>query len=369
MRLGLFMMPLHPPQRDYGQMLREDLEAVVLADEVGFDDVWIGEHFTTVTEPVTSPLIFMANAIPLTERIRFGTGVINLPQQHPAAVAGFAAMFDHLSGGRFALGIGPGGLPSDFELFGLEDAGQRAEMMRESIEMILEIWTTDPPYDIRGKYWRCRHSERYVPELGLGVLPKPLQKPHPPIAMSAMSPFSGSVREAAKRGWIALTANFIPADSAASHWKRFVEGSEEAGIAPDGERWHLARTILVTETDAEAQRYLASDSCAARFYFHYLATQMKMAGFAQIMKGLNREMPDEALTVDWAIDNIMIAGSPDTVAGRLLALRERIGPFGTIVLAGLDWDRPELWQRSMTLMAEEVMPRIHRTLGPAAAAE
>ena len=64
-----------------------------------------------MTEPITSPLMFMAKAIPLTERVRLCTGVLNLPQQHPAVVAGFAAMFDHLAEGRFVMGIGPGGLP------------------------------------------------------------------------------------------------------------------------------------------------------------------------------------------------------------------------------------------------------------------
>jgi alkanesulfonate monooxygenase SsuD/methylene tetrahydromethanopterin reductase-like flavin-dependent oxidoreductase (luciferase family) len=77
MRLGLFMMPLHPPTRDYHQMLEEDLEAVVLADRLGFDDVWIGEHFSSMTEPITSPLTFMAKAIPLTSRVRLCTGVLN----------------------------------------------------------------------------------------------------------------------------------------------------------------------------------------------------------------------------------------------------------------------------------------------------
>jgi hypothetical protein len=80
MRLGLFMMPLHPPTRDYHAMLEEDLEAVVHADAVGFDDVWVGEHFSSMTEPITSPLMFLAKAIPLTKRIRLCTGVLNLPQ-------------------------------------------------------------------------------------------------------------------------------------------------------------------------------------------------------------------------------------------------------------------------------------------------
>ena len=96
-----------------------------------------------------------------------------------------------------------------------------------------------------------------------------------------------------------------------------------------------------------------------RYYFYYLSTLMKKAGVAQIMKGLD-EFDDAQLTVDWAIEHIVIAGSPATVAEKLLAVREQVGPFGTMVLTGLDWDDKALWKRSMALMAEEVMPRLRQ---------
>ena len=368
MRLGLFMMPLHPPTRDYHEMLEEDLEAVIHADRLGFDDVWIGEHFSSMTEPITSPLMFMAKAIPLTERVRLCTGVLNLPQQHPAVVAGFAAMFDHLAKGRFVMGIGPGGLPSDFELFHLDDAMARGKMTLESIDIILKIWTGEPPYVIEGEFWQIRQDEWYWPEFGLGFMPKPYQQPHPPIAVAGMSPYPFFVKEAARRGWMAISANFIPAASVATHWQRFSEGCAEAGVAPDGERWHVARTVLVTETDAEAAAYLSRSDCAVRYYFHYLSSLMKKAGFAQIMKGLE-QFDDDQLTVDWAIDHIAIAGSPRTVTEKLLAVREQVGPFGTLVLTGLDWDDKALWKRSMELAANEVMPALRRELGTAIAAK
>jgi alkanesulfonate monooxygenase SsuD/methylene tetrahydromethanopterin reductase-like flavin-dependent oxidoreductase (luciferase family) len=95
---------------------------------------------------------------------------------------------------------------------------------------------------------------------------------------------------------------------------------------------------------------------------------MKKAGFSQIMKGLE-QFDDDKLTVDWAIDNIVIAGSPRTVTEELLKVREQIGPFGTIVLTGLDWDDPALWKRSMALMASEVMPALRQATGAAIAAK
>src|SRR5579875_1201603 len=131
MQLGLFMMPLHDPSRDYSAVLREDREAVLLAEQLGFAEAWVGEHYAAATEPITDPLQFMATLIPETKSIKFGTGVLNLPQHHPAQVAGNVALFDHLSDGRYIMGVGPGGLGSDFELFQTFDKN-RSEMMVEA---------------------------------------------------------------------------------------------------------------------------------------------------------------------------------------------------------------------------------------------
>ena len=113
-KLGMFTMPFHHPARDYATILEEDQAAVVLADRLGFTEAFVGEHFSSWSERITSPLIFLATLIPRTTQIRFGTGVINLPQLHPATVAAHAAMFDQLCRGRFIMGIGPGGLVSEW---------------------------------------------------------------------------------------------------------------------------------------------------------------------------------------------------------------------------------------------------------------
>ena len=331
MRLGLFMMPLHPPTRDYHAMLEEDFEAVLHADALGFDDVWIGEHFSSTTEPITAPMMFMASLIRLTKQIKFCTGVINMPPHHPALVAAEAAMFDHMSRGRFVLGIGPARSPAMRRCSTMRTP-KTARRRPSSGSTILKIWSQDPPYHLNGKYWDIVVEKNVVERLGFGYLAKPYQKPHPPIALSIMSPFR-SREGGARRGWMAISANFIPAYSVASHWKRYLEGCAEAKRTPTTE-WRVCRNILVADTDEEAKAYLARPDCAVRYYFYYLSSLMKRAGFAQIMKGLT-EFPDEHLTVDWAIDNIVIAGSPATVAEKLLAVRQEVGPFGAIVLTEL----------------------------------
>jgi alkanesulfonate monooxygenase SsuD/methylene tetrahydromethanopterin reductase-like flavin-dependent oxidoreductase (luciferase family) len=114
MRLGIFMMPVHPPTRSFTDTLAEDEEKALYADQLGFDEMWLGEHFSASTEPIPSPLMFMAGLVPRTKNMTFGTGVICLPNHDPVKVAAEVAQFDHMSRGRFMLGVGPGGLLSDF---------------------------------------------------------------------------------------------------------------------------------------------------------------------------------------------------------------------------------------------------------------
>jgi len=138
-KLGMFTMPFHHPSRDYATLLEEDQEAVILADRLGFTEAFVGEHFSSWSERITSPLIFLASVINRTRQIRLGTGVINMPQMHPAMVAAHVAMFDQLCRGRFIMGIGPGGLVSDLELFDVGQAELRPQMMLESIDTVLQL--------------------------------------------------------------------------------------------------------------------------------------------------------------------------------------------------------------------------------------
>ncbi len=125
--------------------------------------------------------------------------MICLPNHHPAIVAGEVAMLDHLSNGRLNFGIGPGGLASDMELFDNLDADIRNERMAESIATIKQIWSQNAPYDIPGKHWPIKVKDTCIPELSVGEMAKPLQQPHPPIGLSAMSPASGSIMHAASQ--------------------------------------------------------------------------------------------------------------------------------------------------------------------------
>jgi alkanesulfonate monooxygenase SsuD/methylene tetrahydromethanopterin reductase-like flavin-dependent oxidoreductase (luciferase family) len=357
LKLGTFAMPLHPASRPLADVMKENADKIILADQLGFDEAWIGEHFSCVTEPIVSPMMFLASLISQTKSIKFATGVIALPNHHPAIVAGEAAQFDHMSKGRFILGVGPGGLASDMELFGNLDANIRNERMAESISTILKIWASDPPYDIPGKHWPIKVADMLIPELGVGYMAKPYQKPHPPIALSSMSPDSGSVSYAAKLGWIPVTANFTPESTVIGHWKKYVEGCEAAGRKPTGKDWTVARNILIGESDAQAEDWLLDRKGSNYFYFDYLWKVLKRADYTIVAKP-DINMKDEDVTVEDIIKASVIYGSSKTVAKKINGLRERSGPFGTLLMAALDGTGENLERErlSMRRLAEEVRP-------------
>jgi len=368
MHLGFFSMPLHRPGKPWGQALAEDREAVILADRLGFTEAWIGEHFTTKVEQIPSPLIFLATLIEATRNIRLGTGVVNLPHHHPVALAGEAALFDQLSGGRLMLGIGPGGLVSDAEMFGHEDLAERNRMLMDGIDIVLSLWRDEPPYRIDSPYWPLKLDEAVWPRHGLGLMPKPLQQPHPPIAMALVSPNSSSARAVARRGWIPISANFIPAADAATHWPLYAAEREAMGQRPDPSIWRVARNILVTESDSQAADILADPDGVFAFYFRYLRSLRQLPELADKHDAPVAEL-NALLDVPGAVAEMVIAGTAETVLAKLCALRETVGDFGTLLLAGHDWEDAALNRASMRRLAEDVMPRFTRHMTGLRAAE
>src|SRR5215213_9694037 len=163
MRLGYFTMPVHPIDRPWAETLQEDREAIILADKLGFHDAFMGEHLTDKAENITNSMIFNASLISDTKQIKLATGTSNLSHMHPVLVAQHAAMFDHLSKGRFIFGVRPGALTSDAEALGV----------------IMAIWEREPPYDIDfpDNRYKVSTSRTQALDIGVGFLGKPYQQP------------------------------------------------------------------------------------------------------------------------------------------------------------------------------------------------
>ena len=354
MKLGFFTMPMHPIGKDWQQSLREDREAFILADELGFTEGYVGEHATDPEENITSSTLFLATLVDATKRMKLGTGTLNLPNHHPAAVAGNIAMLDHLLGGRFILGISPGALPSDAEVFGNMDMARPA-MFLEAINQLLQIWSSKPPYNIKGEFWNISTERTYMPETGMGTVPQPLQRPHPPIVVTAVAPFSQGITEAAARGWDPISANFLLPLWVKSHWGKYVEGCARANRVADPANWRVAKTVFVAQDDATAKAYATGADGPYYYYYRSLFSKLKRRGALGVFK-TDPKMSDDAVTLEQVIDKLVIHGSPAKVADGLHALKQETGEFGTLLYAGVDWTDRTLARNSMTLMAEKVLP-------------
>ena len=234
MQLGFFTMPIHPLDKDWRQSLKEDREAFLLADELGFSEAYVGEHTTDKAENITSCIAFIAWLAAATKQIKLGTGTVNMPNTHPAALAATIAMLDHMLDGRLIFGISPGGPLSDAEVFGNLEADRNA-MFLEAINQVLEIWASQPPYDLQGKYWNLSVHKTMIEDIGQGFIARPLQRPHPPIVVTAVAPFSKGVTEAAARGWDPISANFLMPAWVKSHWPKYARVAN-ALIAPQTRR-------------------------------------------------------------------------------------------------------------------------------------
>jgi alkanesulfonate monooxygenase SsuD/methylene tetrahydromethanopterin reductase-like flavin-dependent oxidoreductase (luciferase family) len=369
MRLGYFTMPVHPIDRDWVATLKEDREAIILADKLGFHDAFMGEHLTDQAENITNSMMFNATLIHDTKTIKLATGTTNLSQMHPVVIAQQAAMFDHLSEGRFIFGVSPGALVSDAEALGILEQ-DRNKMFAEAIDVILAIWERDPPYDIDlpDNRFKVTTARTEVPHIGIGWMGKPYQKPRPEIVGTVVAPFSPGVVLMGKRDFHPLSANFLLTKHLKSHWDNYCKGKTEAGAKADVADWRVARTICVADDDKTAERYgRTGANNPYEFYWSQMLFKMNRGKRLYVFKS-HKEQPDSEITLDYVMDNCVIHGSVNKVVDQLLALREEIGDFGEVVYAGMDWADPVLGRRSMQLMAEQVMPRVNAAIGKSAAA-
>ena len=145
MKLGLFTMPLHPPHRKHADTFDEDMEFVVMADRLGFEEAWIGEHTATTWENIPVPEMFIVQALERTKNIKLGTGVSCIPNHNPAHLAARIAQMDIMAKGRFLWGIGVGATPGDGILFEVDQSGPHRDVSRFNREKAGRAGRHGPP--------------------------------------------------------------------------------------------------------------------------------------------------------------------------------------------------------------------------------
>jgi len=318
-----------------------DLQEIVAADRLGFEEAWVSEHFGGwLPDTVPNAELLIAKAAGLTRRIKLGPAVRLLPLYHPLDVAASAAMCDHMLRGRYLFGVGSG-VPfvRNMERRGMTN-DMRHPMMMESIEFILKSWTATEPFDWDGAYWRGT---------GISLLPKPYQQPYPPIAVATSH--ENVTRLAAERGWTLLISQFAAPDAVRERAEAY------AAASPQGQGGRsmitVARQIYVTDSVRKAREELRADVGDS-------IEQWKRVNPERFDGFLGPGARLEDFDYDRAFDSgLFIGGDPDTVARQLIEFHERCGGFGTLLLVmGKDWGSARNRLRSMRLFMSEVAPRL-----------
>jgi alkanesulfonate monooxygenase SsuD/methylene tetrahydromethanopterin reductase-like flavin-dependent oxidoreductase (luciferase family) len=332
------------------------LDEIVLAETCGFEHYWLFEHHVSPHSPMPSPNLMIAAVARRTQRIRLGTLVNILPYRHPLLIAEEMAMLDVLTEGRIDCGIGRGLKPYEFRAFGRDQETSR-EVFLECLEVVRKIWS-DEPFAFRGKYFTVEKRSPLSPPL--------VQKPHPPLYVSAQSP--ESVRWAAENDIPFGQIDALIEESLRDQelYRRVQAASGRASVP----RLFLTREIYVAASENEAREEVRP-YLLANWQLWGRYTQFTEAG----------EMPDSydtwrkrapllySLSYDEIIDRgLAFVGTPETVIRNILDHQHQLD-IAMLVCAfrygGMPFD---LAARSMRLFAAEVMPELRRRAARAAAA-
>jgi limonene 1,2-monooxygenase len=342
MRFGVFI----PPQNKVGLnphlAIRRAIELVCHLDSLGFDEAWIGEHHSGGSEIISSPELVISQLHPLTEQIRLGTGVISLPYHHPFQVAERIVLLDHLTEGRTMFGMGPGQLPTDAWMHGI-DATELRPRMEEALEVIIAL--------LAGETVTTRGSWFELVDARLQLLP------YSDLELSVVGTISPSGPKLAGRhglGMLSLAAT-DPAgnDRLPEHWGIMTEEAARNGHEMDRSQWRLLGPMHIAPTVEQAMEEVRY---GLEWQFDYLSHITPSA--IEAPPGL------DALAEVINSTGRGVIGTPEMAAAQIERLIERSGGFGTYLFQGADFARFEHQKRSYELFAEEVIPLFDGQIEP-----
>lgn len=338
LRFGIFMAPFHPVGQNPTLALERDLELVEHLDRLGFDEAWFGEHHSGGYEIIASPELFAATAAARTSRIKVGTGVVSLPYHHPFMTAQRIVLLDHLTKGRVLFGVGPGALPSDAFMLGIDPAVQR-DRMEEALEVILELFRSDEPVTAKTDWFTLEDARLHL---------KPYTHPYPEVAVAAMVSPSGP-RAAGRFGVGLLSIGATQQagfDLLGQHWNVVEERAAEYGQVADRRRWRLVTHMHLAETKEQAYRDVEFGLADYYDYFR------KVAALPTVPEGGPDDLADQMND-----SGIGVIGTPDDAIELVQRLIDQSnGGFGTLLLQAHEWADTAATLRSYELVARYVMP-------------
>ena len=337
LRFGIFMAPFHPVGQNPTLALERDLDLIQHLDALGYDEAWIGEHHSAGYEIIASPEVFMATAAERTRHIKLGTGVSSLPYHHPLILADRMVLLDHLTRGRVMFGVGPGALPSDAFMMGIDPQEQR-RMMEEALEAILLLLTSDEPVNYETDWFVLRDARLQL---------RPYTHPRFEVAVAAQVSPSGP-RAAGRFGLSLLSLGATTTggfDVLGAHWNVMDERAEEFGTTVDRRDWRLVGPMHLAETREQAEKDVEFGLADWLDYFR------RVAALPLAPEGDTRTAVEQMNG-----SGLSVIGTPDDAIGQIQRLIDQSGGFGTYLFMAHEWADREATRRSYELFAKEVMP-------------
>ena len=339
MRFGLFLQPLHHPSQNPTEALERDLDLVVELDRLGYSEVWVGEHHSTGWENIAAPDVFIAAAAERTERIRLGTGVVQLGLHHPLTALDRAIFLDHLTKGRSMFGVGVGGgIPSDLSVFGLtpETAGRR---MQESLDVMLRLLEGSGPVSAETDWFELHDAVLQM---------RPYTVPHMPMAVASTDP-----RNVGLMGRLGGTVLMGPTPAKVTDVLEPLEnGAEEAGR--DASRDQIMLSYVLHLADSREEAVASFREGAIREFYEFQV-------------GVNGRPRPDGDPQDWYQGYVQrnIIGSPEDAVERIEEIVDESGGIGGVIFMSRDWAGPEAVIESWRLFAKEVAPNFSNMVRPA----
>jgi limonene 1,2-monooxygenase len=352
-RFGIFLAPFHPVEDNPTLALERDLELVQWLDKLGYHEAWIGEHHSAGYEIIASPELFIAAAAERTRNIRLGTGVVSLPYHHPLMVAGRMTQLDHMTRGRAMLGVGPGLLPSDAFMLGIDPRRQR-DMMDESLGVIMRLLAGETvTYEC--EWFKLKNAR---------VQLAPYSKPHLEVAVASSVSPSGP-RTAGKYGIGILAVGATREDgfnALAYNWGIVEEFAARHQRQVSREKWRLVGPMHIAETREKARANVRFGLEKWLAYFQQIGGSPVAQAQAQAA-GIQGSLAGAGATggvdpVDALIESgTAVIGTPDDAVEQIERLEKRSSGFGCFLQLAHEWADREATLKSYELFARYVMPR------------
>lgn len=339
MKFGIFMAPFHPPSHNPTISLDQDLELIAHLDRLNFDEVWVGEHHSAGSEIIASPEIFIMAAAARTQRIKLGTGVISLPYHNPLWVAERMVLLDHLTKGRVMLGVGPGALPTDAGMLGLEPPQMRP-LLEDYMEILVHLLTSEEPISYESDRLTLKDARLHL---------RPYSDPLFDLAVAGVaSPSGPKLAGRYGAGLLSLGATIsIGMDVLAHHWTVQEEVAARYGQPAERAKWRLVGMMHLAETMDKAREEVKYGIEQWFRYFQHVAAFPQMA----VEGGDIDEM------IDFVNNGLGVIGTPEMMVEQIHSLLEQSnGGFGTYLTLAHNWANPAATHNSFELFARHVMP-------------